>query len=43
MVGVKFFSKRVDVANSDYRKTGLETNISNYGWYKCVQLRQELS
>lgn len=36
MVGVNFFRKEVDVANSDYRKTGLETNISNYGWYKCV-------
>jgi len=22
--------------SSDYRKTGLETNYSNYGWYKCA-------
>lgn len=22
--------------NSNYRKVGLETNLSNYGWYKCV-------
>ncbi|MBQ7796329.1 MAG: HNH endonuclease [Lachnospiraceae bacterium] len=22
--------------SSNYRKTGLETNPSNYGWYRCV-------
>jgi len=31
-----FLRKEKKAVSSDYRKTGLETNISNYGWYKCV-------
>ena len=31
-----FFRKENANASSNYRKTGLKTNVSNYGWYRCV-------
>ena len=27
--------------SSNYRKTGLETNVSNYGWYECVHCHKK--
>ena len=26
-----------DASLTNYRKTGLNTNLSNYGWYECVE------
>ena len=40
-----FFSKRKKEdtlkATNNYRKTGLETNPSNYGWYTCVHCHKK--
>lgn len=30
------FIKKKEEPSKNYRKTGLETNYSNYGWYTCV-------
>lgn len=40
-----FFKKRekdvLQKASNNYRKTGLETNSSNYGWYTCVHCHKK--
>lgn len=34
--------KNKEVTSSkDYRKTGLNTNLSNYGWYECVHCHKK--
>ena len=34
-IGMFFFGKKKE-EDKNYRKVGLETNYSNYGWYTCV-------
>lgn len=30
-----------DASLTNYRKTGLNTNLSNYGWYECVHCHKK--
>lgn len=34
--------KSAQSASNNYRKTGLETNVSNYGWYTCAHCGRKL-
>ena len=36
-----FFGKKEE-PSKNYRKTGLDTNMSNYGWYTCVHCGKKM-